>query len=157
MSRIVHLLSITSVSPNQGWAGIPVPDHSREYRPPIPVPKVWEWVFHSRSQKLGMLFSIPVPIPKIWESNFRFPFDTNECPNIYSRPIYSNIWMYSSHSDVCLPIAVTVLKPLCFSISRFTAFSLEGGCSWLREGVIFFRTQSLTATHSPTIYIFHER
>ena len=58
----------------QGWAGIPVPDHSREYRPPIPIPKVWEWVFHSRSrsQKLGMQFSIPVP--KIWECNFPFPF-----------------------------------------------------------------------------------
>ena len=60
----------------QGWAGIPVPDHFREYGPPIPVPKVWEWVFHSRSrsQKLGMLFSIPVPVPKIRECNFPFPF-----------------------------------------------------------------------------------
>ena len=26
--------------------------------------------------------------------------DTNECPNIYSWPIYSNIWIYSSHSDL---------------------------------------------------------
>ena len=25
---------------------------------------------------------------------------TNECPNIYSRPIYSNIRIYSPHSDV---------------------------------------------------------
>ena len=33
-----------------------VPDHSREYRPPIPDPENWEWFFHShsRSQKLGM-------------------------------------------------------------------------------------------------------
>ena len=29
-------------------------------------------------------------------------FDTNECPNIYSWPIYSNIRIYSSHSDLVL-------------------------------------------------------
>ena len=60
----------------QGWAGIPVPGHSREYRPPVPVPENWEWFFHSRSrsQKLGMLFFIPVPVPKIWDCNFQFPF-----------------------------------------------------------------------------------
>ena len=58
----------------QGWAGIPVTNHSREYRLPIPLPKVWELVFPScsRSQKLGMLYFIPVL--KIRECNFPFPF-----------------------------------------------------------------------------------
>ena len=72
----LHTNTVTIIIPARGWAGIPVPDHSREYRPPIPVPKVWEWVFHSnsRSQKLGMLFSIPVPVPNIREYNFPFPF-----------------------------------------------------------------------------------
>ena len=71
----MHILT-RSCGAYQGWAGIPVPGHSREYRPPIPVPENWEWFFHSRSrsQKLGMLFFIPVPVPKIWECNFPFPF-----------------------------------------------------------------------------------
>ena len=70
------MFTLTNDSIKQGWAGIPVPGHSREYRPPIPVPENWEWFFHSRSrsQKLGMLFFIPVP--KIWEwvEQFRFLF-----------------------------------------------------------------------------------
>ena len=71
----MHILT-RSCGAYQGWAGIPVPGHSREYRPPIPVHENWEWFFHSHScpQKLEMLFFIPVPIPKIWECNFPFLF-----------------------------------------------------------------------------------
>ena len=49
----------------QGWAGIPVPGHSQEWRPLIPVPELWEWIFSfpSRSRTLGMEFFIPVPEP----------------------------------------------------------------------------------------------
>ena len=70
-------------------AGVSGNSRSREYRPPIPVPKVgngifhshsrsrkWEWNFHnrSRSRKLEMEFSTWIPVPEIWEWNLPFPF-----------------------------------------------------------------------------------
>ena len=36
----------------QGWAGIPIPGHFREYRPPIPVPESRKWNF-------SLTFSFP--------------------------------------------------------------------------------------------------
>ena len=30
---------------SQGWAGIPVPVHSQEWKPLIPFPESWEWIF----------------------------------------------------------------------------------------------------------------
>merc|ERR1711894_601459 len=93
----------------QGWAGIPVPGHFREYRPTIPVPKVgnefstripipknWEWNFplafpfpkigngifhsHSHSRKLGIEFSTCILIPESWEWNL--PFQLPSFPRI---------------------------------------------------------------------------
>ena len=73
---------------DQGWAGIPVPGHSQEWRPLIPVPELWEWIFSfpSRSRISGMSFFIPfpfpnfgngffhsLPVPKLWEWKFSFP------------------------------------------------------------------------------------
>ena len=54
---------------DQGWAGIPVPVHSQEWKPLIPFPELWEWIFsfHSRSRILGMLFFHSLPLPKLWE------------------------------------------------------------------------------------------
>merc|ERR1711894_385630 len=46
----------------QGWAGIPVPGHFREYRPTIPV------------QKVGNEFSTRIPVPENWEWNFPLAF-----------------------------------------------------------------------------------
>ena len=53
----------------QGWAGIPVPVHSQEWKPLIPFPELWEWIFSfpSRSWILGMLFCHSLPVPEIWE------------------------------------------------------------------------------------------
>ena len=34
----------TGIHVAQGWAGIPVPGHSQEWRPPIPFPELWEWI-----------------------------------------------------------------------------------------------------------------
>ena len=60
---------------NQGWAGIPVPGHSQEWRPLIPVPELWEWIFSfpSRSRILGMDFFIPFPFPNFGNGFFPFP------------------------------------------------------------------------------------
>ena len=51
----------------QPWAGIPDPGNSREYRPPIPVPKVGNGIFHSqsRSRKWEWNFSLSFPFPKM--------------------------------------------------------------------------------------------
>ena len=51
----------------QGWAGIPVPGHSQEWRPLIPVPELWEWIFSfpSRSQTLGMEIFHSLPVPEL--------------------------------------------------------------------------------------------
>ena len=59
----------------QGGAGIPVPGHSQEWRPLIPFPELWEWIFSfpSRSRILGMDFFHSLPIPGIWEWIFLFP------------------------------------------------------------------------------------
>ena len=48
-----------------GWAGIPVPGHFREYRPPIPVPERREWNFllPFPFAKIGNGIFIPVPVP----------------------------------------------------------------------------------------------
>ena len=73
----------------QGWAGIPVPGHSQEWRPLVPVPELWEWIFSfpSRSRISGMSFFIPfpfpnfgngffhsLPVPELWEWKFFIPF-----------------------------------------------------------------------------------
>ena len=59
----------------QGWAGIPVPGHSQEWRPMIPVPELREWIFSfpSRSRISGMSFFIPFPFPYFGNGNFSFP------------------------------------------------------------------------------------
>ena len=62
--------------PTQGWAGIPVPGHSQEWRPLIPFPELWEWIFSfpSRSRILGMDFFHSLPVPEFWEWIFFIPF-----------------------------------------------------------------------------------
>ena len=59
----------------QGWAGIPVPVHSQEWKPLIPFPELWEWIFSfpSRSRISGMLFFHSLPVPELWEFFFSFP------------------------------------------------------------------------------------
>ena len=46
----------------QGWAGIAVPGHFREYWPPTSVPKSRNGIFHSHS------------VPENWEGNFPLAF-----------------------------------------------------------------------------------
>ena len=46
--------------------------------------------------------------------------DTNECPNIYSWPIYSNIRIYSSHSDSNSCPSVLPLSPVILLLFTFT-------------------------------------
>merc|ERR1711894_387813 len=108
----------------QGWAGIPVPGHFREYRPTIPVPKVgnefstripipknWEWNFplafpfpkignrifhlHSHSRKLGMEFAISIAvIPE--NTNIPFPFPKIGNGVFISVPVSKNCgWKFS--------------------------------------------------------------
>merc|ERR1712074_446228 len=66
---------------SQDFPGIP--GNSREYRPPIPVPKVGNGIFHSHSRsrkwewnfmefsfpfpKIGLEFSTWIPVPEKWE------------------------------------------------------------------------------------------
>ena len=54
----------------QGWAGILVPVHSQEWKPLIPVPELWEWIFSSpsRSWIMGMGFFHHLSVPEMWES-----------------------------------------------------------------------------------------
>ena len=74
---------------NSNIPGILDPGNSREYRPPIPVPKVgngifhshsrsrkWEWNFHSRSRsrKLDWNFPLGFPFPKNGNGICHFPF-----------------------------------------------------------------------------------
>ena len=81
---------------DQGWAGIPVPVHSQEWKPLIPFPELWEWIFSfpSRSRISGMLFFIPfpfpnygngffhsLPVPELWEWIFFIPFPFPNCGN----------------------------------------------------------------------------
>ena len=63
------------LGPIQGWAGIPVPVHSQEWKPLIPFPELWEWIFSfpSRSRISGMLFFIPFPFPN-YGNGFFIPF-----------------------------------------------------------------------------------
>ena len=58
----------------QGWAGIPVPVHSQEWKPLIPFPELWEWIFSfpSRSRISGMFFFIPFPFPNYGNGFFSF-------------------------------------------------------------------------------------
>ena len=51
----------------QGGAGIPVPGHSQEWRPLIPFPELWEWIFSfpSRSRILGMDLFHSLPVPEV--------------------------------------------------------------------------------------------
>ena len=42
--------------------------------------------------------------------------DTNECPNIYSRPIYSNIRIYSSHSGMKAVVSLAGVTLYCHSL-----------------------------------------
>ena len=73
---------------------IPDPGNSREYRPPIPVPKVGNGIFHSHSRsrkwewnfmefsfpfpKIGLEFSTWIPVPEKWEWNLPFPVPVPE-------------------------------------------------------------------------------
>ena len=59
----------SAIYSKQGWAGIPVPVHSQEWKPLIPIPELWEWIFSfpSRSRISGMLFFHSLPVPELWE------------------------------------------------------------------------------------------
>ena len=60
----------------QGWAGIPVPVHSQEWKPLIPFPELWEWIFSfpSHSRIVGMDFFHSPTVPDLWEWIFLIPF-----------------------------------------------------------------------------------
>ena len=82
--------------------------------------KYWYWKLHEYSNifKYSSRFYTLTHSPtnvriylykQIWHERMseyirKRKIDTNECPNIYSWPIYSNIQIYSSHSDVYLPM-----------------------------------------------------
>ena len=79
---------------HQGWAGIPVPVHSQEWKPLIPFPELWEWIFSfpSRSRISGMLFFHSLPVPELWEWFFFIPFPFPNCGNgFFSFPSRSRI------------------------------------------------------------------
>ena len=59
----------------QGWAGIPVPGHSQEWRSLIPFPNFGNgfFSFPSRSRISGMDFFHSLPVPEFWEWIFSFP------------------------------------------------------------------------------------
>ena len=60
----------------QGWAGIPVPGHSQEWRPLIPFPNFGNgfFSFPSRSRISGMDFFHSLPVPEFREWIFSIPF-----------------------------------------------------------------------------------
>ena len=70
---------------------IPVPGHSQEWRPLIPFPELWEWIFSfpSRSRILGMDFFHSLPVPEFWEWDFFIPFPFPKFGNgfFYSLPV----------------------------------------------------------------------
>ena len=84
---------------SQDFPGIP--GNSREYRPPIPVPKVGNGIFHSHSRsrkwewnfmefsfpfpfpKIGLEFSTWIPVPEKWEWNLPFPVPVPEVQNSF--------------------------------------------------------------------------
>ena len=99
--KTINILSNVFTAQHQGWAGIPVPVHSQEWKPLIPFPELWEWIFSfpSRSRILGMFFSFPsrsrimgmgffhsLPVPKLWEWIFFIPFPF---PNFGNRVFHS--------------------------------------------------------------------
>ena len=69
----------------------PVPGHSQEWRPLIPFPELWEWIFSfpSRSRILGMDFFHSLPVPEFWEWDFFIPFPFPKFGNgfFYSLPV----------------------------------------------------------------------
>ena len=84
----------SAVRLGQGWAGIPVPVHSQEWKPLIPFPELWEWIFSfpSRSRISGMLFFHSLPVPELWEWFFFIPFPFPNCGNgFFSFPSRSRI------------------------------------------------------------------
>merc|ERR1712155_163856 len=70
---------------------VPIPGHSQEWRPLIPFPKLWEWIFSfpSRSRILGMGFFHSLPVPEFWEWDFFIPFPFPKFGNgfFYSLPV----------------------------------------------------------------------
>ena len=83
----ISLLKSTMLQSGQGWAGIPVPVHSQEWKPLIPFPELWEWIFSfpSHSRILGMLFFIPFPFPN-YGNGFFIPFPLPNCGNGFFIP-----------------------------------------------------------------------
>ena len=69
----------------QGWAGIPDPSHSQEWKPLIPCPELWEWIFSfpSCSRISGMPFFIPFPFPNYGNGFFSFPFQFPNYGNVF--------------------------------------------------------------------------
>ena len=71
-----HHLHCGLTATNQGWAGIPVPVHSQEWRPLIPFPNFGNgfFSFPSRSRISGMDFFYSLPVPEFREWIFSIPF-----------------------------------------------------------------------------------
>jgi len=101
-------LARVATSFSQPWAGIPDPGNSREYRPPIPIPKVGNGIFHSHSRsrkrewnfmefsfpflfpKIGLELVIPVPVTGNGTSKSgKVPFLETSC---ISGKVKANIW-----------------------------------------------------------------
>ena len=90
MTSSITLYEITNTNTEQERAGIPVPVHSREWKPLIPFPELWECLFFipfpfpnygngffsfpSRSRIVGMDFFHSLPVPELWEWIFLIPF-----------------------------------------------------------------------------------
>ena len=100
---VIQTISLLSIDQAQGWAGIPVPLHSQEWKPLIPVPELWGCMFSfpSRSRIMGMLFFIPFPFPNCGNDFFiPFPF-----PNLPFHENRTGNW--NTVRDSKLPIFLT--------------------------------------------------
>ena len=81
----------------QGWAGIPVPGHSQEWEPLIPVPELWEWIFlfrfcfvaNSYAAKTILLLMVAVTKTRRGEKYQEWRMINDVVENILSQNFFS--------------------------------------------------------------------
>ena len=92
--RALELNFLCRIRPlTQGWAGIAVPGHFREYWPPTSVPKARNGIFHSHS------------VPENWEGNFplAFPKIGNGIP-VTNFHLHSRSRKSGMEFSTCIPV-----------------------------------------------------
>ena len=93
-TRLDPLDMIWAGGDSWGWAGIPVPVHSQEWKPPIPIPEIWEWIFHSVPfPEFRECFFYSLPVPELWECFFFL--------SLYVSELWEWIFSFPSHSRIC--------------------------------------------------------